>query len=679
MKKIYFPLQNSLFLIAALFISLTAKAQVLYDNGPVFNSAGTGAGGANESVLYTTTFGMGTIGFGNQQIAYNRVADDFVVSDCAWRIDSVVFFGYQTNSTTTSTFTSVNFRIWDSIPDAAGSNVVFGDTVTNRLIRTSWSGVYRITETTTGNAQRPIMRNVCSANGVILRGGTFWLDWSSAGSLASGPWAPPRVPVMVAITGNGRQRTGNVWNNLVDGGTNTPAQGLPFIIYGTVINATSDAGLGGAYCDAGLISLGGSPAGTGMGTLTYNWSPANGLSDSTIANPTATPATTTAYVLTVTDTMGCVARDTAVVNVNYSQTATLTEVACAAYTSPAGNTYTTSGIYTDTLATSAGCDSVITINLTVNQIASVTWNVTECGSSYISPAGNTYTTSGTYVDTVASSSGCDSIITINLSFALPSVASISPVVCDTYTSPGGQVLTTSGMYMDTIPNAAGCDSVITINLTVNTATTSSIIVSTCGVYTAPSGATYSASGIYTDTIANANGCDSVITIDLTTVVFNLGTVIGASGYEITSLDSLPGTTWQWLHCDNNFSPAPGGNMQTFYNSYVTGNFAVQVTNGNCVDTSACVTVQAWGIEEFLRGQAIQLYPNPNNGFFMLDLLSPAQDIRLTISDITGRAIWTNTVSNAQFVPVNFEGPAGMYIIRIETETYSAVKNWMKSE
>ncbi|QLH44994.1 MAG: hypothetical protein HWD58_04905 [Bacteroidota bacterium] len=30
-------------------------AQVLFDNGPIYNSVGTGAGGANESVLYTTT------------------------------------------------------------------------------------------------------------------------------------------------------------------------------------------------------------------------------------------------------------------------------------------------------------------------------------------------------------------------------------------------------------------------------------------------------------------------------------------------------------------------------------------------------------------------------------------------------------------------------------------------
>ncbi|MGL5890181.1 MAG: hypothetical protein ACRC3B_09865, partial [Bacteroidia bacterium] len=62
MKKLYHLISNGL-LAAAVLLSANAGAQVLYDNGPYYNSAGTGANGANESVLYTTTFAMGTIGF----------------------------------------------------------------------------------------------------------------------------------------------------------------------------------------------------------------------------------------------------------------------------------------------------------------------------------------------------------------------------------------------------------------------------------------------------------------------------------------------------------------------------------------------------------------------------------------------------------------------------------------
>lgn len=52
----------------------------------------------------------------------------------------------------------------------------------------------------------------------------------------------------------------------------------------------------------------------------------------------------------------------------------------------------------------------------------------------------------------------------------PSAATISPTACYNYTSPSGlYTWTSSGTYNDTIPNMAGCDSVITVNLTINSA------------------------------------------------------------------------------------------------------------------------------------------------------------------------------------------------------------------
>ena len=49
-----------------------------------------------------------------------------------------------------------------------------------------------------------------------------------------------------------------------------------------------------------------------------------------------------------------------------TSSSSLTETACESYTSPWGTVYTQSGVYTDTLSTAAGCDSIITLNLTVN-------------------------------------------------------------------------------------------------------------------------------------------------------------------------------------------------------------------------------------------------------------------------------------------------------------------------
>lgn len=213
---------------------LPMPSAILYDNGPLVNSPGTGAGGADESTVQTG-LGMGTYGFGHQLSAGNRIADEFTVTDpSGWAIDYIHFFAYQTNSTTASTMTAVNYQIWDGPPDDPASSVVFGDTATNRLISTGWSGIYRVLDTSSGDTTRPVMINSVSA-GLVLPPGTYWLDWQADGDPAlSGPWAPPITINGQTTTGNALQYAGG-WVPLADTGTAT-SQGLPFVIEGTVVS-----------------------------------------------------------------------------------------------------------------------------------------------------------------------------------------------------------------------------------------------------------------------------------------------------------------------------------------------------------------------------------------------------------------------------------------------------------
>lgn len=209
---------------------------LLYDNGPLVNCPGCGAGGADESVLQTGTLLMNTYGWGHQVTAGNRIADQFTISDAAgWTVTSLVFYAYQTNAPTSpSPFTSVNYQIWDGPPNNPGSTVVFGDTVTNRLTSSVWANIYRVSETTHGATARAVYANTVSA-GVSLPAGTYWLDWQADGSTAySGPWAPP-------VTINGQATTGDAlqyipasgWAAAIDSGSLTP-QDFPFLVYGDV-------------------------------------------------------------------------------------------------------------------------------------------------------------------------------------------------------------------------------------------------------------------------------------------------------------------------------------------------------------------------------------------------------------------------------------------------------------
>jgi hypothetical protein len=88
-----------------------------------------------------------------------------------------------------------------------------------------------------------------------------------------------------------------------------------------------------------------------------------------------------------------------------------TAIACVSYLWN-GSTYTASGTYTTTLTSINGCDSLATLNLTINETASSTETVTAC--SFYTWNDNTYVESGTYTAQFVSANGCDSIATLNL-------------------------------------------------------------------------------------------------------------------------------------------------------------------------------------------------------------------------------------------------------------------------
>ncbi|MBK8498597.1 MAG: gliding motility-associated C-terminal domain-containing protein [Flavobacteriales bacterium] len=175
--------------------------------------------------------------------------------------------------------------------------------------------------------------------------------------------------------------------------------------------ATS-AGADAAICPGASITLGGSP--TGPGGSSYSWSPAIGLSSSSIANPTASPAITTQYIVQVTNS-GCVNRDTVVVTVNQPQVdagnnaafcigggaqlsangngggfswSPATGLSSTTISNPiAAPTVTTT--YTVTLTDAIGCTITDSVTVTVNQLpdADAGADLTPCESTTIALGG----------------------------------------------------------------------------------------------------------------------------------------------------------------------------------------------------------------------------------------------------------------------------------------------------
>jgi len=246
-----------------------------------------------------------------------------------------------------------------------------------------------------------------------------------------------------------------------------------------------------------------------------------------------------------------------------TSTNTITPNACNSYTNGT-QTYTVSGIYTQTFTGTGGCDSLLTINLAINPTINTIGNQQICANQLATIHGINRNIAGIYSQTFTAASGCDSISSITLTVNGISTNTINPSACINYTH-NGQTYSASGIYTQTLSNMAGCDSILTINLsinstintngnqtvcagqsilihgvnqntpgiytqtftavsgcdsitnitlTVNNISTNTIYPTACNSYT-HNGQVYFASGIYTQALINASGCDSILTIDLT--------------------------------------------------------------------------------------------------------------------------------------------------------------------
>ncbi|MFT3825444.1 MAG: T9SS type A sorting domain-containing protein [Chitinophagaceae bacterium] len=218
------------------------------------------------------------------------------------------------------------------------------------------------------------------------------------------------------------------------------------------------------------------------------------------------------YTQVLTASTGCDSTLTIDLTVLNAITGTLDTAICAGTSLTIGGTsYTTAGTYTKVLTAANGCDSTLTLHLTIKQPTSSTVTQTACSSYTLN--GTNYTTSGTYTQTLTNAAGCDSTITLNLTIKQPTSSTLTRAACSSYAL-NGTTYTTSGTYTQTLTNAAGCDSTITLNLTIKQPTSSTFTRTACSSY-ALNGTTYTSSGTYTQTLTNAAGCDSTITLNLT--------------------------------------------------------------------------------------------------------------------------------------------------------------------
>ena len=325
---------------------------------------------------------------------------------------------------------------------------------------------------------------------------------------------------------------------------------------------------------------------------------------------TATPTTTATYTVTGT-AAGCSGTAVSTVHVNPTPVVTVNSpTVCTAQTA----LLIAGGATTYTWST--GITPGINDSATVVPTGTASYTVT----------GTTGTCSSTAVTTVTVVSQLT--VTVN-----------SPLVC-------------AGQTANLVANGA------------NTYTWSTGLTST-GINTA----TILPTGTATYTVTGASGtCSGTAVATVTVSSINRGTT--TNGATITA--DATGVTYQWINCATHTN-ITGATSQS-YTATANGSYAVILNNGNCTDSSACVSIVNLGVNQLIshNGQ-LSISPNPFTEQTTITFGDVQKNTSVKIIDILGnevRAMVLNGVNN--LVIEKGDMHAGIYFIQITDEYHNVV-------
>jgi hypothetical protein len=138
------------------------------------------------------------------------------------------------------------------------------------------------------------------------------------------------------------------------------------------------------------------------------------------------------------------------------------------------------------------------------------------------------------------------------------------------------------------------------------------------------------------------------TVDVSTSV--TGSTITANGAGATG--------YQWIDCSSQTPIA--GETNASYTATLDGDYAVIVTNGDCEDTSACVSIVGTGFQALKDKGNIEIYPNPFSG--QLNVMGIEANDECSLVNAHGQTVWKGkNISKNDFTSL----VQGIYMLKIE--------------
>lgn len=197
-------------------------------------------------------------------------------------------------------------------------------------------------------------------------------------------------------------------------------------------------------------------------------------------------------------------------------------------------------------------------------------------------------------------------------------------------------------------------------------------ITACFQHINPLGIVRYSSGFYTDSLQSVFGCDSIVSFYLN-IKPRMDTAVIVSNVSLQA--NALNVSYQWMDCLAG-AIIPGATFRA-YVPLTSSAYAVLLTANGCTDTSACIPFNMVSIDELEK--TIQLFPNPNNGAFIVDFGQIYPEVNIDIQDLYGRNVYQATVQNSSSERISFKQPAGLYFINLRFGDKVVIKKLVLKE
>ncbi len=323
------------------------------------------------------------------------------------------------------------------------------------------------------------------------------------------------------------------------------------------------------------------------------------------------------------------------------------------------------GIYTANYQSMNGCDSILKLEVIVLPEYFYYDTLSICSGDTLEWQGEYYYTQGNYEKLFQTVKGCDSIYYLNLNVKSSYNFEEKLSICEGDSLEWqGKFYKKSGNYKKKYQTIYGCDSIYNLTLEVNENYYIEEEISVCQEEIIEwQGLILSESGEYFAEYKTVFNCDSIYKLLLTKI--EIDTSITISGDSIIAVED-ENASYQWLKC-------PGFEMidnaiQALYLATQSGSYAVEITKGACIDTSACIELVHSGLNEIENPIDYDIFPNPVfNKHFTIHPSNIDKIYSIEIIDINGKCvIKLDELFGIQKIETH-SLKSGVYIVPINTD------------